>query len=94
MASYQHRNADDESTVARDGPPSAGGLSAPGARDLSGEEELHAAGYEQALKRSLTVPDVVALTVSDITPMASLLVIAPAVFAVAGTGGLLAYLIG
>ncbi|MBV8935899.1 MAG: APC family permease [Alphaproteobacteria bacterium] len=94
MASYQHRNADDESTVARDGPPSVDGLSAPGARDLSGEEELHAAGYEQALKRSLTVPDVVALTVSDITPMASLLVIAPAVFAVAGTGGLLAYLIG
>ncbi|MBV9804662.1 MAG: APC family permease [Solirubrobacterales bacterium] len=60
----------------------------------SGEEELHAAGYEQSLRRSLSVPDVVALSVSDITPMASLLVIAPAVLAIAGTGGLLAYIIG
>jgi amino acid transporter len=63
-------------------------------RSPSGEEELRAAGYEQALKRSLSVSDVVALSVSDITPMASLLVIAPAVLAIAGTGGLLAYLVG
>ncbi len=60
----------------------------------SGEEELRAAGYEPGLKRSLSVPDVVALSVSDITPMASLLVIGPAVLALAGTGGLLAYLVG
>lgn len=64
------------------------------ARTPSGEEELRAAGYEPALKRSLSVRDVVALSVSDITPMASLLVIAPAVLAIAGTGGLAAYLIG
>jgi amino acid transporter len=60
----------------------------------SGEEELRAEGYEPTLKRSLSVPDVVALSVSDITPMASLLVVAPAVLALAGTGGLLAYLVG
>jgi amino acid transporter len=64
------------------------------ARTPSGEEELRAAGYEPGLKRSLSVPDVVALSVSDITPMASLLVIGPAVLALTGTGGLLAYLIG
>jgi amino acid transporter len=63
-------------------------------RAPSAEQELRAAGYEPALKRSLSVPDVVALSVSDITPMASLLVIAPAVLALAGTGGLLAYLVG
>ena len=63
-------------------------------RSPSGEEELRAAGFEPVLRRSLSVPDVVALSVSDITPMASLLVIAPAVLAIAGTGGLLAYLIG
>jgi amino acid transporter len=63
-------------------------------RTPSGEEELRAAGYEPGLKRSLSVSDVVALSVSDITPMASLLVIGPAVLALTGTGGLLAYLIG
>jgi amino acid transporter len=68
-------------------------MTTPG-RVPSAEDELQAAGYQQSLRRSLSVPEVVALSVSDITPMASLLVIAPAVLALAGTGGLLAYLIG
>lgn len=46
------------------------------------------------LDRELSVPGVVALAVSDITPMASLLIIAPVVLSVAGTASVWAYLIG
>jgi len=46
------------------------------------------------LHRGLSVPGVVALAVSDITPMASLLIIAPVVLAAAGTASLWAYLVG
>ena len=46
------------------------------------------------LQRGLSVRGVVALAVSDITPMASLLIIAPVVLAAAGTASLWAYLIG
>jgi amino acid transporter len=46
------------------------------------------------LSRSLNFLGNIALTVSDITPTASLLVIAPVVIATAGTGSVWAYLIG
>ena len=46
------------------------------------------------LHRGLSAPGVVALSVSDITPMASLLIIAPVVMAVAGTASVWAYLVG
>ncbi len=63
-------------------------------RGLSAQAELQAVGYQQALKRSLGVRDVVALSVSDITPMASLLAIASTLPLICGTGALFAYLIG
>src|SRR5258707_3583845 len=46
------------------------------------------------LHRGLTARGVIALAVSDITPMASLLIIAPVVLAASGTGSMWAYLIG
>jgi amino acid transporter len=46
------------------------------------------------LHRGLSVRGVVALAVSDITPMASLLIIAPVVLGASGTGSFWAYLIG
>jgi amino acid transporter len=46
------------------------------------------------LHRGLSVRGVIALAVSDITPMASLLIIAPVVLAASGTGSMWAYLIG
>src|SRR5260370_25774785 len=46
------------------------------------------------LHRGLSVRGVVALAVSDITPMASLLIIAPVVLGSAGSASLWAYLIG
>lgn len=61
---------------------------------VGGEEILESLGYRPALHRSLSVLGTVALTVSDITPTASLLVIGPAVIATAGTGSLWAYLVG
>src|SRR5215204_6424214 len=60
---------------------------------VSGEEELRELGYSQELKRSLSVLGTVALVVSDITPVTSLLVIAPVVIATAGTGAFWVYLI-
>lgn len=47
-----------------------------------------------SLERSLSLRGVVALAISDITPMASLLIIAPVVLGVAGSAGIWAYLIG
>jgi len=46
------------------------------------------------LHRGLSIRGVVALAVSDITPMASLLIIAPVVLGAAGTGSLWAYVVG
>jgi amino acid transporter len=57
-------------------------------------EASKAGGGPATLERGLSVPGVVALAVSDITPMASLLIIAPVVLAAAGTASLWAYLIG
>ncbi len=48
----------------------------------------------QGLHRGLNFVGNVALTVSDITPTASLLVVGPVVIATAGSGSILAYLIG
>jgi amino acid transporter len=49
---------------------------------------------QATLHRGLSVKGVVALAVSDITPMASLLIIAPVVLGVAGTASFWAYLVG
>jgi amino acid transporter len=62
--------------------------------EVAGESLLHSMGYEQQLNRGLNFLGNIALTVSDITPTASLLVIGPVVIATAGTGSIWAYLIG
>jgi amino acid transporter len=62
--------------------------------DLGGPPPLGSAGRERQLNRSLTTLGNIALTLSDITPSASLMVIGPVVIATAGTGSLWAYLIG
>ena len=51
-------------------------------------------GGSQQLNRSLSTLGNIALTLSDITPSASLLVVGPVVIGTAGTGSLWAYLIG
>lgn len=51
-------------------------------------------GYPQELDRVLNLLENIALVVSDITPMASLLVIAPVVLGTAGSGAIIAYLLG
>lgn len=61
---------------------------------IEGEVLLESLGYKQELNRSVSILGTIALVVSDITPTASLLVIGPVVIAVAGSGALLAYLIG
>src|SRR3954451_22479337 len=65
-----------------------------GDANVEGEALLHSMGYEQQLNRGLNFLGNIALTVSDITPTASLLVIAPVVIGIAGTGSIWAYLIG
>jgi amino acid transporter len=54
----------------------------------------HAVGEKQELERGLSFMGNLSLTLSDITPTASLLVVGPAVIAAAGTGSLWSYLIG
>src|SRR5690349_6428589 len=49
---------------------------------------------QATLHRGLSIRGVVALAVSDITPMASLLIIAPVVLGLAGTASFWAYLVG
>jgi amino acid transporter len=61
---------------------------------VEGEVLLEEMGYEGQLQRGLNVVGNVALTLSDITPTASLLVVGTAVIATAGTGSVWAYLIG
>ncbi len=62
--------------------------------NVEGEQLLESLGYKQQLARTVGVLGTIALVVSDITPTASLLVIGPVVIAVAGSGSLLAYIIG
>ncbi len=64
------------------------------AGEVEGEAVLQALGYRQELKRSVNVLGNLALTLSDITPTASLLIIGSVVVATAGTGSVWAYLIG
>jgi len=61
---------------------------------VEGEALLESMGYEQELNRGLSFFGNLSLTVSDITPTASLLVVGPVVIATAGTGSVWAYLIG
>ncbi|HUY09355.1 MAG TPA: APC family permease [Candidatus Dormibacteraeota bacterium] len=60
----------------------------------SGQDSLKALGYEQELHRSVSPLGHISLILSDITPTASLLVIATAVVAVAGMGSPIAFVIG
>lgn len=60
----------------------------------SGEARLKELGYEQSLERRLTLRGSIALTLSDITPAGSLLVVGIAVVSVSGSGSVLAYLAG
>jgi amino acid transporter len=62
--------------------------------EVQGESLLRSMGYEQQLNRGLNFLGNIALTLSDITPTASLLVVGPVVIATAGTGSIWAYLIG
>jgi amino acid transporter len=60
---------------------------------VSGERELEGLGYEQELKRALTLVGDVALVVAGITPATALLIIGPVALAQAGTGAFWAYLL-
>lgn len=62
--------------------------------DIDGDTRLRQLGYKPRLERGLTTPGSVILTLSDITPAGSLLIVGLAVVAVAGTGSVLAYLAG
>jgi amino acid transporter len=62
--------------------------------DVESELLLEEMGYKPQLQRGLNILGNLALTLSDITPTASLLVVGTAVIATAGTGSLWAYLIG
>jgi amino acid transporter len=63
-------------------------------RELSEPHLAESVGGAPQLNRSLSTLGNIALTLSDITPSASLLVVGPVVIATAGTGSLWAYLIG
>ena len=60
---------------------------------VSGEEELEHLGYEQQLKRTLSLVGNVALVVAGITPATALLIIGPVALTQAGTGAFWAYLL-
>ncbi|QWZ07799.1 APC family permease [Nocardioides panacis] len=62
--------------------------------DIDGDTRLRQLGYRPRLERGLTTIGSVILTLSDITPAGSLLIVGLAVVAVAGTGSVLAYLAG
>jgi amino acid transporter len=62
--------------------------------EVESEALLEDMGYQPQLQRGLNLLGNLALTLSDITPTASLLVVGTAVIATAGTGSLWAYLIG
>lgn len=63
-------------------------------RQVTSEERLNALGYTGSFDRRLSLRGNIALTLSDITPAGSLLVVGIAVVSVAGTGSVIAYLIG
>jgi amino acid transporter len=65
----------------------------PAAAD-DGDTRLRQLGYTPRLERGLTTTGSVILTLSDITPAGSLLVVGIAVVALAGTGSVIAYLAG
>jgi amino acid transporter len=62
--------------------------------DVDGDTRLRQLGYAPRLERGLTTTGSVILTLSDITPAGSLLVVGIAVVAIAGTGSVIAYLAG
>ncbi|MBV9604202.1 MAG: APC family permease [Solirubrobacterales bacterium] len=66
----------------------------PEGHDVESELLLEEMGYQPQLQRGLNILGNLALTLSDITPTASLLVVGTAVIATAGTGSIWAYLIG
>jgi len=59
-----------------------------------GDARLRQLGYTPRLERGLTTKGSVILTLSDITPAGSLLIVGIAVVALAGTGSVIAYLAG
>jgi amino acid transporter len=61
---------------------------------VDGDDRLRQLGYRPRLERGLSTLGSVVLTLSDITPAGSLLIVGLAVVAVAGTGSVLAYLAG
>jgi amino acid transporter len=65
----------------------------PHGAEVESELLLEDMGYKPQLHRGLNILGNLALTLSDITPTASLLVVGTAVIATAGTGSLWAYLI-
>lgn len=69
-------------------------LSPPRDHEITGEERLAELGYESRFHRRLTLAGNMSLTLSDITPTGSLLSVGLAVVALAGTGSIIAYLLG
>lgn len=69
-------------------------LTRPADHELTGEERLAELGYESRFHRRLTLAGNMSLTLSDITPTGSLLSVGLAVVALAGTGSIIAYLVG
>lgn len=63
-------------------------------KDVTGQDRLEQLGYESHFDRRLSLWGNMSLTLSDITPMGSLLAIGIAVIALAGTGSVIAYIAG
>lgn len=61
---------------------------------VDGDDRLRQLGYRPRLERGLTTVGSIVLTLSDITPAGSLLIVGLAVVSVAGTGSVLAYVAG
>ena len=69
-------------------------VSSPRRDQIDGDTRLRQLGYTPRLERGLTTRGSVILTLSDITPAGSLLIVGIAVVALAGTGSVIAYLAG
>src|SRR6516164_2500105 len=65
-----------------------------GNRDEDAAARLTSLGYKQELNRQVNVLGNIALTLSDISPTATLLVVGPVLIAAAGTGSFWALVIG
>lgn len=74
--------------------PSGSRTTDSGRVEIDGDTRLRQLGYKPRLKRGLSTLESVILTLSDITPAGSLLIVGLAVIAVAGTGSVLAYVAG